>query len=302
MLDDVVAAWRRDGFAVLPGYLADALAPALDELTTCFPTPDGFHDRTDPRHIRFRGDEFAGIDSFPFASVELGLLALHPRLLDLAGALVGDDVRLYSAEVWAKYTDAADYDQRLHRDFLNHTLVVPSAAYPQAELFVYLVDVAADLGPTRLVARRHTADVPVLPNWFPRTDGDGDRFNAAQRRPDLYAAETPALGPAGTVVAWSPDTVHRGTGLTREPGALFTLHACFRPAAMEWGQRVGWVDRSHTPDWYRFVGRANPRQLGALGFPPPGHPFWTPDTLAATALRYPDLDLRPWRENVGSGA
>ena len=27
------------------------------------------------------------------------------------------------------------------------------------------------------------------------------------------------------------------------------------------------------------------------GFPPPGHPYWTPDTLAGMALRYPTLHL-----------
>ena len=35
--------------------------------------------------------------------------------------------------------------------------------------------------------------------------------------------------------------------------------------------------------------------LEAFGFPPPGHPYWTPETLAGMALRYPDLDLSPWR-------
>jgi len=29
-------------------------------------------------------------------------------------------------------------------------------------------------------------------------------------------------------------------------------------------------------------------------FPPPGHPFWTAETLSGTALRYPRLDLTPW--------
>lgn len=33
----------------------------------------------------------------------------------------------------------------------------------------------------------------------------------------------------------------------------------------------------------------------AFGFPPPGHPYWTPTTLAGMALRYPGLDLAPWR-------
>jgi hypothetical protein len=117
-LDAARSEWAEQGFSILPGYLgADDLAPALDELDRVFPSADGFHDGTDPRRARFLEDEFAGIDSLPFVSVELSLLALHPRIMTLARTLLeDDDLRLYSAEAWAKYTGAADYDQDLHRD------------------------------------------------------------------------------------------------------------------------------------------------------------------------------------------
>ena len=293
VLSDVNRAWRTDGFAVVPGHLsADDLAPALDELDQCFPTATGFHEGTNPRRQRFLDDEFDGIDTFPFAAVQLSLLAVHARILDLVEALLGtDDVRLYSAEAWAKYTGAADYDQWLHRDFLNHTLLVPTGLQ-QVELFVYLADVPEDLGPPHLVPRARTAELPPLPNWHPRADsGPDDRFVATAGRPDLYEAEVSAAGPAGTVVAFTPDTLHRGTALTRPGGARYTMHLGFRIAAAEWAQRQGWADRSHGPAWYSFVEEATPRQLALFGFPAPGHPYWTPETLAGMALRYPGLDL-----------
>ena len=40
---------------------------------------------------------------------------------------------------------------------------------------------------------------------------------------------------------------------------------------------------------------ARPAQLELFGFPPPGHPIWTEALLDETALRYPKLDLSPWR-------
>ena len=49
------------------------------------------------------------------------------------------------------------------------------------------------------------------------------------------------------------------------------------------------------PEWYAFVGHATPRQLALFGFPPPGHPFWTDQTLDGLAQRDPDLDPAPWR-------
>ncbi len=303
--DAIVSRWLSDGFVVLPGLLPHGeLAAARDELEQMFPTAGGFHDRTDPRCERYLGDEFAGIDSFPFASAEISLLAVHERITGLAERLLGTgDIRLYSAEAWAKYTGAADYDQALHRDYLNHTILVPSsdAACQQAEFFVYLSDVPEELGPPHFVSRSRTAALPAKPNWYPRDAHTDDEYGWVARSgsPDLYESEESAAGPAGTVVAFHLGTFHRGTAMTAPRGARYTMHLSYRPAAADWGQRHSWAGRSHDPFWYQFASRASPRQLELFGFPPPGHAFWTLDTLAGVALRYPGLDLEPWRAALG---
>lgn len=190
-LDDAARAWREDGFVILPGFIPeDELKPALAGLESMFPSADGFHDGSDPRRDRFTGDEFAGIDSFPFASAEVGLLAVHPRLVELAQSLLAEqDLRIYSAEAWAKYTGAADYDQNLHRDYLNHTILVPSddPRCRQLEMFVYLTDVPEELGPPHMLSRAYTGDLPAKPNWYPRADVvDSDAgYLATGGRPDL---------------------------------------------------------------------------------------------------------------------
>lgn len=298
--------WQEQGFAVLPGYLPSAvLRPAVATLESMFPSAQGFHSGRDPRRERYLGDEFAGIDSFPFASNEISLLAVHDLLVTLAQTLLdSDDLRIYSAEAWAKYTGAAGYDQDLHRDYLNHTLLVPSddPRYRQLEMFVFLVDVPEDLGPPHLVPKAHTAGIAAKPNWFPRGSSPTDPAGfVAPGHPHLYDLEVSAAGPAGTVVAFESGTFHRGTGLTRPGGVRYSMHLNYRRADTEWAQRQAWADLSHSPNWYRFVAEATPRQLALFGFPPPGHPFWTPDTLAGMALRYPGLDLSPWR-TVHSGA
>jgi hypothetical protein len=107
-------------------------------------------------------------------------------------------------------------------------------------------------------------------------------------------AEVSAAGPAGTVVAFEVGTFHRGTQLTAPRGVRYNMHLNFRPSAIQWGQRRGWAYSAFKREWSEFVDRATPRQLQAFGFPPPGHPYWTPETLAGMALRYPHLDLTPW--------
>jgi hypothetical protein len=112
-------------------------------------------------------------------------------------------------------------------------------------MFIWLSDVPEDHGPTRIVPLPVTAGVPALPHGYLRSE-----------RPDCYAREQSAAGPAGTVVAYSTET--------------------FRP------------------DWNPFVEQATSRQLQLFGFPPPGHPYWTADTIAQLQLRYPGLDTSPW--------
>ena len=303
-LDSAQEQWQIHGYVILPGFIpADELKAALGDLPFMYPSADGFHDGTDERRDRFTADEWAGIDSFPFRSAELSLLAVSDRVTGLSETLLGeDDLRIYSAEAWAKYTGAADYDQPLHRDYLNHTLTVPTddLRFRQLEMFVYLVDVPVELGPPGMVSRTRTTGLPAKPNWYPRADGaDAEGgWVAASGSPELYDAEVRAAGPAGTVVAWEPGTFHRGTALTLPRGARYTLHLGYRPARVEWGQRMPWVNRSHEIEWYHFVHRATPRQLALFGFPPPGHPYWTEATLAGTAQRYPGLDMTPWRRAV----
>jgi len=300
-LDQAAKQWQTHGFVILPGFIPAAeLEPALGELPGMYPTAEGFHDGTDARRDRFTVDEWAGIGNFPFPSTELSLLAVSDRVVDLAQALLEDgDLRIYSAESWAKYTGAADYDQPLHRDYLNHTLMVPTddPRFRQLEMFIYLVDVPVELGPPSMLSRTRTTGWPAKPNWYPRADGaDAEGgWVATAGSPGLYGAEVRAAGPAGTVVAWEAGTFHRGTALTMPRGARYTIHLGYRQASAEWGQRMPWVHHSHETEWYEFVHRATPRQLALFGFPPPGHPYWTEATVDGTAQRYPGLDMTPWR-------
>jgi hypothetical protein len=76
--------------------------------------------------------------------------------------------------------------------------------------------------------------------------------------PDVYQSEISAAGPAGTVVAFTPSTLHRGTNLTRPGGARYTMHLGHRPAGTEWAQRYAWTQHSHDSGWYQLVARATP--------------------------------------------
>jgi hypothetical protein len=288
-LADVAAAWRRDGFAVLPGYLdGPELRAAQRDLAGVFPTAKEYHAAPgDGRNRVYTGDEFGGIVAFPFPTAALCRLVVHDKLSSLAEAVFEtDDIRVYAAELWAKYSGAAGYGQEHHRDYLNHTPLVPAAGDPRwrgLEMFIWLSDVTEEHGPTHIVPLPVTDGVPAMPHGYLRG-----------QRPDFYDRERSGAGPAGTVVAYSTDTFHRGTEITAPRSARFSAHVSYKHADNAWTSRHAWGDQSFHPDWNPFVAQATPRQLLLFGFPPPGHPYWTPQTLGDLAVRYPGLNTRQW--------
>ena len=80
-LTDAAAAWRRDGFVVLPGYLdGPELRAAQRDLASVFPTAEDYHAAPgEGRNRVYTGDEFGGIIAFPFPTVALCRLVGRAR-------------------------------------------------------------------------------------------------------------------------------------------------------------------------------------------------------------------------------
>ena len=285
------ARWETEGWCLLERFLpAEAVRAAQDELGLVFPSAEDFAaDREPERNAPFRTDSHSVMPRFPFESGAFNDLVLHDRLMDLAEEFLGlHDLRLYQGGLSAKYSGGAESDdQLLHVDYGNHTLVVPrpDVGYQHLELFVYLSDVTAEVGATRMVSRRLTGAIPIERTYLSMTEYG-----------HLYDAEVPAEGPAGSVLAYRPDVFHRGVRLSAPAKARFMLHVSFKPANTDWLGSQAWPGAAEGMAWHRFANGATVRQLSMLGFPPPGHPYWNEETLAGVSARYPRLDLTPWRD------
>jgi hypothetical protein len=289
--DEQRTSWHEEGWCLLEHFL-----PAVDvdaaqaELPDIYPTAEAFAAGLGaPGGKAHDASWDAKKPSFPLEGMALNHLILHERLIALAEDLLGtDQLRLYQGHVTAKYSDGdPEYEQLLHVDYGNHTLVVPRAdvGYRHLELFVYLSDVTAETAATRMVSRRLTRDIPVERTYL-----------SLDEYAPLYASEVPASGPAGSVLAYRPDVYHRGTSLTAKGAARFLLHVAYKPVATDWLGSQAWPSAAEDMAWHRFVPTASVRQLTVLGFPEPGHPYWTEETLDGVAARYPRLDMRPWRQ------
>ena len=116
-----------------------------------------------------------------------------------------------------------------------------------------------------------------------------------EQAPELYAAEQPASGPAGSLMCYRSDVWHRGVDLP--PGTeRHLLIIAFRPAGLEWIGYDPLPPLVINPDYLRFAASCTPDQLSVFGVPRPGHPYWNEAMVEAMAVQYPGLDVGPWRD------
>lgn len=277
-LDEV----RRRGFATVEGFIPpDVLAAAQDALWTIFPRPEAYF--ADPAaHRGFGKSQFAGIRYFPYDAPALDRLPVLPGLVDAAERFLGGpDIDLYKVELWAKYAGATDYDQPHHRDYGNHTLVVPHLDRPQLTTIMLLSDVTAAHAPTVAVPLEHTHDVPVVPMIL--------------KPGELTEHEEPITGPAGTLILYQTHVFHRGSNFTAPDASRFIIMTDFKLRGQRWTGKMAWPDQANRPGWSTAMAAMTVRERDLFGFPPPGDDYWTAETLDGVQARYPAMDMGPYR-------
>ena len=160
---DPVERWHGDGWCLLEGvFTPEEVESARVAVAGLFPPASAVA----AGEVREEDIAWgARKPTFPFADEALNRLVVHDAVIDLAEELLGtDQLRLYQGMVSAKYPGLRDeYEQLLHVDYANHTLVVPrdDVGFQHLELFVYLSDVSPETAATRMVPRRLTGGIPV---------------------------------------------------------------------------------------------------------------------------------------------
>ena len=284
---------RERGFTLVEGFLGPSeLKAAQQALWRHYPRPEEYF--ADPSaHEEYTRSQFAGERTAPWQSWDLNRLAFHPDLVDLAERFLGSaDLHLYNAYLWAKYSGAVNYDQVHHRDFVNHTLVVPDRLDPGRQMtsFLLLSDVGEEDGPTKVVPLGESG---MHPYWS--TSGDEDFAGGTGAAAGSWAEqEVSVTGPAGTLFTYRTDVVHRGSQITGEGRARFVMGIDFEVWGPRWTGRLAWPAQSLDPNWTEMMDRATPRDRQLFGFPAADDPYWNDRTLADVQCRYPKMDMTPY--------
>ena len=284
LTDEQLDRFHTDGFVLVPDVLtSDELTVMQNGVWENFPTPEQYFD--DPAAFaHLTSNPFAGLANFPWASPDLNRLVAHPRILAIVRQILGvDDIRLYKGELWAKYAGNTDYDQHHHRDFGNHTLVVPSVErrWMQVTTFTYLCDVDGQNGATAAVPKRYSEHIPL-----------GQRKTEPGQ---LRDREVLACGRAGTTLVYSTEVFHRATSLTGPSASRFTVLADYKAADASWTNKHAFGHLGQRPEMIEFVTNVEPYARTLIDIPAPGHPYWTEQTIADMEVRYPGIDMAPYR-------
>lgn len=287
--DTHIAHYREHGYAIIENFLTPAeLADIQDEIDRFIP---GWLDYAANPH----GPKPKGWDQpmnsrrkqrFPFAGDRMNGVTLHPELRRFAAINAGhDDLFCEQGDLTYKCRGhAADMEQQMHLDYSNHTLVYPPAGpkYWQTAYLIYFTDVDEDLAPTAVCSKQHYPERILWPTTY-----------TSEQRTELYDNEVKATVPAGSVLAYSMRTFHRGTAFQKD-GARIGEFVTYAPK-FPWLGIVGWPEQGVHKSFRIWVERASVAERALLGFPAPGDEYWTEETLDGVAARFPEMDLSPYR-------
>ena len=195
---------------------------------------------------------------FPFyGSGVLTRLCVHPAIVDfMERALGSTDLRVYQAQVSAKYAGDANFEQPMHTD-RNHSFLPPRMEPPwwHVESFLYLTDVDEGTAPTHLVRRGDAVGRSTNSIFMPDND------------PELYASERAAVGRRGSLLVYRPDVFHRGVDLTRPGGHRFLLNVSYKVAGTDWIGFHSVQSNATHPSWMQFVESATPPRARVVRLP-----------------------------------
>jgi hypothetical protein len=215
------------GFTVVEGFLdPETLTAAQDALWGIYPRPEDYF--ADPsKHPKFTKSQFAGLRYFPYVDWALNRVAVYPDLVDAAERfLSATDIEIYKVELWAKYAGAINYDQVHHRDFGNHTLVVPRAdgRHTQMTTFILLSDVTELDGPTKVVPLKEGLDLPLHPREL-QAGAFADK-------------ELSVTAPAGSLLIYKTDVLHRGSEFKAPGHSRFVMLVDFQERGWRWNGKM----------------------------------------------------------------
>ena len=243
---------------------------------------------------------------FPTGICALDKLTANNGLLDCFSKLLGTpDPRLCNAHVFVRngYTDhelGIVANGQWHIDHNTDSFLPPHEdwkTYAYVNCHIFLDEVTSAHAPMQIVPGSHINVSQEFSHYsnLGLLDSPGNFLTATE----LWSSKNVCVtAPAGAVLFYSSLLVHRATRFT-DPTLQRPVFTCtmINPTCVGW-KRHSWpysfTDRRIANE---FCAGTTSRLRTALGWPPPGHSYYTPNTLDSLRYWYPGIDLREYERS-----
>lgn len=306
-----LAAFQQDGYIIVPDVFDPASMQAVLAEVERLSYGMSFDEALaefDDRGFEGVKDGFyegkGGRSQFPVGVDVVDRLIEYEDYLDMfAQCLETDEMSYCNAHLFIRFgpTDKRHAEhlwQGYHIDHDTNCFLPPSAdvfQYGYLNSAVYLHDVETDGAAMHVIPGSHTKLIERLPDLIKSGNWPG-RSSLTDLRDAGFAEPVPATGRAGSVLFYNSYLVHAAVPFQNK-----RTHRCFWTLSMARADNHPWAKLTnswrfeHRDFTLPFFIKTTARVRSLFGWPPPGHPYYTPQTLDLLATWYPGVDLEPYR-------
>lgn len=253
------------GYLILPAYIQGEELEMLQAAQRRVLKSWEEYQQDPPKSV---GGDHTMFVPYPFPEVKMAGLYRHPELLRLGRRyLKSEEVYFRVGYMLARYPGFVSNDTG-HIDNGNNSLLPMSESareYGQLVYWTHLEEVTEDQAPLLLCSN--------------------------VRGRDLAHAE-PLVCPAGTIAIFSNYSWHASSSFRGSTGQRFTWGFGLGSASHDFEGLLHYTAIGQNPIFKQVISECTAEERRLFRFPPPNHPYYTRQTLAALEKQYPGWNAR----------
>ena len=261
LTDDHFRTFLDQGFVVVEDfYPEERRAEIAEGLRRTHPPWEALAD--DPPENRLLRDDFPYADMlFNEFIIDWDLIEFVQRALDT------EEIHFRYAHNWARYPDPGAEQRPLHIDNGNNSLLPPNSdvRYGQISTWYFPEAVDENQAPMRIVPKAHGKDL---------------------------SKQVLLTVPAGTIMIFNAHLWHSATVFKGSEGQRYSATRIYGRADHYWEGVSSFTNLGMNEHFRAFIGRLPARERELFRFPPPGHEYYTRETLARLEEQYPGWNAR----------
>jgi hypothetical protein len=249
--------FKEHGYTIIENLLPEDRREEIAEaLRRCLPPWEEI--KHDP------GESRSAAQGFPYPDLVLNRFFVEPDLVSLVRRLLGtDDIQYRPGFSIVRYPgEKLGTNQGWHIDNGNNSLLPESEDwnYGQVVVWYFPEGVGEDQGPIRLVPKPYENDT---------------------------AHEVVLAVPPGTAALFHNYVWHSGTDYMGEDGQRYSHAGMYGRSDFPWEGLTHFTSAGQNTHFRELVSTLSTAERQLFRFPPPGHPYYTEQTLKRLEDQYP---------------